>query len=77
LSVYFCANMHSTLICLLHLLFSKDIIKDRGIEINSLDKLQDYFTLSDDEMGSNKRKGFHLVKRTYEFRETDLKNKGS
>lgn len=69
--------MHSTLICLLHLLFSKDIIKDRGIEINSLDKLQDYFTLSDDEMGSYKRKGLHLVKRIYEFGETDLKNKGS
>lgn len=64
-------------ICLLHPLFSKDIIHDRGIEINSLDMLQEHLSLSDDEMGSYKRKGFHLAKRIHEFGETYLENKGS
>jgi hypothetical protein len=54
-------------------MFSEDIIKDRGIEINSVDMLQEYLTLSDDEMGSYKRKGFHMAKRICELGETYLK----
>lgn len=56
-------------ICLLHPLFSKEIIQDRGIEFHSLDMLQERLGLSGDEMDAYKRKGLHLAKRFYDFGE--------
>ena len=62
-------------ICLLHPLFSKEIIQDRGIEFHSLDMLQKHLDLSDDEMNAYKRKGFHLAKRFYDFGEIYISSK--